>query len=235
MKDHETDGTLSEETLNAFVDGQLDPDERARVYAALRHDPSLAERACELRELKELVQEAYAHPPRPYRGPGRRPRLWQAVATVALLAVGALGGWLGRGLLADGDNPAVALQAAARAEKRILLHISSGDPARLRVALDEAEHLLRTYRARGQRLQIEIVANGKGLDLLRADVSPYADRVRRLAREYENVVFLACRRAIERLRERGVDVRLLPEARTAPSALEQIVTRLQEGWVYIKV
>jgi intracellular sulfur oxidation DsrE/DsrF family protein len=46
---------------------------------------------------------------------------------------------------------------------------------------------------------------------------------------------LACHRAIQRLEEMGVKVQLVPEARIAPSALEQIIQRLQQGWVYIKV
>ncbi len=235
MKDHERDGTLSEETLNAFVDGQLDAAERARVYAALRADPRLAERACELRELKELVQEAHARPPRPYRPPARGPRWWQmAAAALALVFVGAGAGWMGH-RLAAGDGASLAVRAAARTGDRIILHISSGDAGSLRAALDETERLLARAHAEGRPLRIEVVANGKGLDLLRADVSPYAERIRRLTERYDNVVFLACERAIARLRERGVEVRLLPEARTAPSALEQIVTRLQQGWVYIKV
>jgi intracellular sulfur oxidation DsrE/DsrF family protein len=33
----------------------------------------------------------------------------------------------------------------------------------------------------------------------------------------------------------GIKVDLVPEARIAPSALDQIIHRLKDGWVYIKV
>jgi len=113
--------------------------------------------------------------------------------------------------------------------------VSSSDPVRFGAALDGVERLLRTSRAEGRVVQVEIVANTEGLNLLRADRSPYAARLRHLAHRYDNVRILACSRTIEKFRLMGVDVRLLPEAEVIPGALEQIVTRLQEGWVYIKV
>lgn len=32
----------------------------------------------------------------------------------------------------------------------------------------------------------------------------------------------------------GAEVRLLPEARRVPVALEQILSRLREGWTYVR-
>ena len=83
-------------------------------------------------------------------------------------------------------------------------------------------------------MQLEVVANAEGLKLLRADTSPYPERIRRMALQFNNISFLACNRAIEKLRMNGIDVHLLPEARVIPGALEEIVDRLQQGWVYIR-
>jgi intracellular sulfur oxidation DsrE/DsrF family protein len=40
---------------------------------------------------------------------------------------------------------------------------------------------------------------------------------------------------VERLREKGLVVHLLPGTRVASSALEQIVTRMSQGWSYVRV
>lgn len=227
-----------EERLNAFVDGELDQEDHARMHRLACSDGEVARRVCELRAVKELVQHAYASPPRPERTRPQGARRWRAVAAaLCLLAVGTLSGWMARDATLQAEAlafRALALTPASET-RRIILHVSTSDPARFGAALDRMERLLRTSRAEGRIVQVEIVANTEGLNLLRADRSPYAARLRRLAHRYDNVRILACSRTIEKFRLMGVDVRLLPEAEVIPGALEQIVTRLQEGWVYIKV
>ena len=80
---------------------------------------------------------------------------------------------------------------------------------------------------------MEIVANEGGLNLLRSDTTPYAQRIRQLAEK--DVLFFACSKAIERLEERGINVRLVPEAKTRYSALDRVVLRMQQGWTYEKI
>jgi len=227
-----------EERLNAFVDGELDQEDHARMHRLACSDGEVARRVCELRAVKELVQRAYASPPRPERARPKGTRRWRALAAaLCLLAVGTLSGWMARDATLQAEAlafRALALTPASET-RRIILHVSTSDPARFGAALDRMERLLRTSRAEGRIVQVEIVANTEGLNLLRADRSPYAARLRRLAHRYDNVRILACSRTIEKFRLMGVDVRLLPEAEVIPGALEQIVTRLQEGWVYIKV
>ena len=54
-------------------------------------------------------------------------------------------------------------------------------------------------------------------------------------RTYNNVSFVACNNAVERLRVQGVDAEMIAEVKTGMSAVERIVQRLREGWVYVKV
>ena len=48
-------------------------------------------------------------------------------------------------------------------------------------------------------------------------------------------MFYACSKAIERLEEKGVDVRLVPEAIPGFTALDRVVERMQDDWQYIKL
>jgi intracellular sulfur oxidation DsrE/DsrF family protein len=78
------------------------------------------------------------------------------------------------------------------------------------------------------------VANGAGLDLLRADRSPLAERVIALNERHPNVKLIACNLTMDRLRRRGETVALLPGVQVVPSALDEIVDRLNSGWLYVR-
>ena len=46
---------FSEEFINAFVDDELTPDEKAQAYARLGDDVVLNHQVCELRKVRDLV------------------------------------------------------------------------------------------------------------------------------------------------------------------------------------
>jgi intracellular sulfur oxidation DsrE/DsrF family protein len=50
-----------------------------------------------------------------------------------------------------------------------------------------------------------------------------------------NVVFYACSKTIQRLEEKGEDVYLVPHTIANYTALDRVVTRMQEGWHYEKI
>lgn len=237
------DDKFSDEQIQAFVDDEIDTHDRAEIIEAVSKDEKLACRVCELLQLKDSVRLAYREPPQPDHINTR----WQTshktrlsiktAAAVVLFALGSTTGWLLHTHPASTSPvPKIAQMAPAEKEyKRVILHISTADPARLGQALDDAEMLLSGYKDHPEMVQLEVVANTEGLTLLRADTSPYVERIRRLAQEYDNISFLACSRTIEKLRMKGIDVRLVPEAMVIPGALEEIVDKLQEGWVYIRV
>jgi len=146
------------------------------------------------------------------------------------LAVGLAGGWMASRALDGGAEATAAVVPAS--QDTWLLHVASSDPARMQVALNRAEELMNGPGATAHS-RVEIVANEGGLDLLRSDRTPFADRIRELAEQ--DVLFFACNRAIERLQERGVEVHLVPEANTHYSALDRVVHRMQQGWTYEKI
>lgn len=221
---------ISDEQLSAFIDGELDAADREHVLAAVAVDAGLAQRACALRLVKEQVRHAYAEPPAALSR--QRPaRPWRALALALLLAGAATGGWVVR------DQAAEHTDALARKPDtaHVILHLASRDEQRARAALDDAEGLLRAASDSGQPLALELVANAGGLDLLRADVSPHADRIARLRAEHPNLALIACGNTVQRLHEKGIEVRLLPGTRVASSALDQIVMRLGQGWSYVRI
>ena len=240
MKPHNK--PVSDLRLNAFVDDQLKSPKSAQVIDALHRNPALKVRLCELRDLKAAVRHTYrdvaAPADRAVQTRRRRFVALRALAAGLILVIGAVAGWSVRAWTDTG--PARLSQAAQLANlihgpAKIILHIDSSRPAKLKAGLAETEKLLSTYKRAHRAVLMEVIANRGGLDLLRADTSPYARQIESLRQRYDNVTFLACHQTIERLTKEGVDVKLLPGTTIAPSALDEIVRRVQQGWIYIKI
>lgn len=236
--------TISDEFLHALVDGQLSSVEEDEVLLAMRADASLRDRVCELRGLKLLVQHAY---PKPADDTAARHRFlsqgWRQslAAGFMLLTLGGVAGWLAH----DWKSPAgegrmvgapQALQQNDYQARPVnyLMHIDTANPDRLKMALDEAESLLSNRD--GPSAQVEIMANGPGLNLLREGVSPYARRLLALQAKYPKLTLMACGKTIQKLQDAGIAVQLLPRTQVTPSALDEIISRrLKQHWVYLKV
>ena len=81
---------LSWTTLNAYVDGELEPDQTAKVAAALAHDREAAAQVATLTKLRAAVKAASPMPaPPPFALPRTRSRAmrwapWAAAACLAL-------------------------------------------------------------------------------------------------------------------------------------------------------
>jgi hypothetical protein len=156
------DEHFSEEQLNAFVDGELDPEEKSRLYNQSADSPDLDLRLCQLRKLKELVRHAYDDVPpatRPGGPPLRRSGPFgRSLVAGVLLAVGAAAGYLGHGLISSepANKPAATAQVLEQADN-YLLHIVSGDPEQMHSALAHAKFLLDSADD-GDFRRVEIVA-----------------------------------------------------------------------------
>ena len=239
------DERVSEEMRGAFVDGQLDAEEWARVAAAVEGDAQLREEVCRLRAVKELVRHAYAAAPsRAARARRAEPGWWSLVAASLAFSVA---GWIGHVLWSEppildaasayalrGDWRGLRGNWGALAGGRVLVHVSSGGHDALSSSLDEVEDLLRDTRASGHRIELEIVANGQGLDLLRANDGTFAPRLAALQRDYPDLHLVACGQTLERLRAEGRPVQLVPGASVASSALHEVVEKLRAGWIYVR-
>lgn len=236
-----------DQRVHAFIDGQMDAEEKRRFLQQLAGDAKLQEQVCQLRGLKEYVGHAYEIQELPGK-PGRTCRTGRQIVKTGMAAMLLLGfgftlGWLSHGQQsAIGQSTAFETETAsyddvdralARTQERILLHIGQADDAKFDDVLDQAERLLRTYREKN--IRVEVIANAGGLDLVRQDASPYADRIRDMMMQHDNLQFVACANAIEQLRREGVETLLVENTAVAPSAVEHIIDRIHDGWVYIKV
>ena len=150
--------------------------------------------------------------------------------------------FVGQGLLLAGAAAAgLVSQASAQGRKqhRIVLHVGSADPVLMETALNNIQSVQETYAARGETVTMELVADGAGYTMLRADTSPVKDRLAHIHGLYPAVVFSACQRSRAgqaAAEHKTVDqVPELPEVTDVLSGIVRLAERQDQGWSYIRV
>ena len=238
---------ITEDKLNLFIDEQLDTDEMNAIHEALLDNKSLREQVCQLKAVRELVGYAYSEvPPSRFKSPERRRSgsyISKAVAASVTLVVGVLLGWSTyeyspnsvNAISAENTFQFVANHVTVdHQQRKIILHIDSGDLQVVNAALDEADNLLASYRKANKPIKLDIVTNKAGINVLRPGVSPYLARMQKLVDDKDVSVY-ACQRSIDKAHKKeGVEIVLMNGVTTNRSARELIPERLKKGWVYIK-
>jgi uncharacterized protein len=241
-----TNQNISDEYLNSFVDNQLGSAEKIKAFDTIRRDEKLKDRVCELNSLKSMMQHAYNLPPVYLYAPAKNLRgrtfKFQTLAACLLLLLGGASGWFTHAWSSKGSEHDLAAlvqnaqPAAAIVDTRnIIVHVSNSNPLNLKATLDETESLLETYKHAKRQIQIEVIANKRGVDLLRANVSAYQGRINLMQAKYPNLNFLVCGQTINKLHSKGENVQLLPHTGVASSAAQQINMRLNQGWGYVRI
>lgn len=231
--------------LNMLIDDELDSAGQARVRQLLEQDAAARRRLAELRRVRTLTQRALlACEPR--HAPRRRAVFrGRSIAAAALVAIGFAIGWGTRPaatsipILEDLPDHTLALRAVQPAtgagNAGILVHIDRADSAYVSEALDRIDAMFDRYADKKRTVAVELVANADAINLLRADGSPHGRRLQAMRERHVNLTLVACKMTLERIRQQHGDVPLLPGVDTQDSALQRILSRLEKGWVYVRV
>ncbi len=245
-----THKSISDETLNAYVDDELELEEKRRIFKLLCEDKALGREAHELVHLRSLIQHAYRRPPLPpgRKGPRRRVIYFPGLAaSLIVVGLGSLVGWCCHEALAESlvsvSNPAASTQShhvgndgqGVAQATNVILYIDRADPVKLRAVLDKTEQLVQRQRHDGREFHLEIFTNKGGIELLLKGRSPYPQRIAALMKKYNNVTFMACSNALRHLEEQGVKFEFLPGVKTDHTAMDIITQRVEQNWAYLKI
>ena len=127
--------------------------------------------------------------------------------------------------------------AADKGAHRIVIQVSQNDPSRMNLALSNAENAIKYYTDKGESVQIEIVAYGPGLNMLREDTSPVKDRIREIkaSKEGAEVRFSACHNTqVNMQKAEGHPIPIIAEATVVPAGVVRLTQLEEEGWSYIR-
>jgi hypothetical protein len=120
---------------------------------------------------------------------------------------------------------------------RIAIQIDQNDPQIMNLVLNNATNVVEYYRAKNEAVDVDIVAYGPGLHMLRADTSPVQDRVKRLKDMAfpGKIQFSACNNTRQGMEKaEGHAIPILADATVVPSGVVQLMELQEQGWSYIR-
>lgn len=144
----------------------------------------------------------------------------QALAVAALASTLALGGLAG--CASEGGA-----RMAGDGKNRVVIQVSENDPKNWNLALNNAQNLQNHYGK--DNVQVEIVAYGPGLNMLKAD-SKVAGRINGALDN--SVDIAACGTTMKKMKVAKND--LVAGTRVVAGGIIEISDRQQQGWTYIR-
>ena len=120
---------------------------------------------------------------------------------------------------------------------RVTIQVDQNDPAVMNLALNNVTNIMEMYKAKGQDVQIELVAYGPGLHMLRDDTSPVKDRLKQISDLSfpSQIKFSACNNTKEGMEKReGHPITIVSQASLVPSGAVRLMELQEDGWSYLK-
>lgn len=140
-------------------------------------------------------------------------------------------------VLASGSLSTPARAADPKLHK-IAIQVDQNEPAVMNLTLNNVQNITDYYRSRHEDVQVEVVAYGPGLNMLRADKSPVKERLASIVKGNElssKVVFSACantKAAMEKTE--GHSIEIVPQASIVPSGAVRLSELQEQGYTYLK-
>lgn len=126
-------------------------------------------------------------------------------------------------------------EAADAVRHRLAIHVDQNDPAVMNLALNNAVNVVQHYGATGDEVEIEIVAYGPGLHMLREDTSPVKARVKSIGESMPSVAFSACGNTSDAMKKaEGKEIPLVTQAKIVPAGVVRLMELQEKGWSYVR-
>jgi len=121
--------------------------------------------------------------------------------------------------------------AQAGEKHRLALQVSDNDPGKWNLTLNVAANVSKYYSGKGEEVEIEIVAYGPGLHMLRADTSKVKPRLESFKQGMPNVAFFACENTLALMtRQEGKEPPLVENATRVPAGAVRLMELAAQGW-----
>jgi hypothetical protein len=118
---------------------------------------------------------------------------------------------------------------------RLAVQVDVNDPAIMNLALNNVANTAQHYRELGQKVEIEVVAFGPGLHMLRDDTSPVKARIQSMSETMPEVTFSACGNTRENMTKvEAKDIPLVSQAKVTKSGVVRLMELQERGWSYLR-
>jgi hypothetical protein len=127
--------------------------------------------------------------------------------------------------------------AADAKPHHIAIQIDQNDPQVMNMVLNNATNVIEYYRAKNEDVDIDVVAYGPGLHMLRSDTSPVQERIKRLKDMVfpGKIQFSACNNTRQGMEKtEGHAIPILSDATVVPSGVVHLMELQEQGWSYVR-
>ena len=117
----------------------------------------------------------------------------------------------------------------------LILQVNTNEPAMMNLALNNATNVAQYYKDLGEKVAIEIVTFGPGLNMLRSDTSPVKARIETLALSTPEISYKACGNTQQNMQKaENKDIPIIPQAQVVSSGVVRVMELQEQGWTYVK-
>lgn len=118
---------------------------------------------------------------------------------------------------------------------RLAVQVDVNDPALMNLALNNVSNAAQHYSDLGQKVEIEVVAFGPGLHMLRDDTSPVKGRIKAMSETMRDLTFSACGNTRDNMtKNEGKDIPLISQAKVTKSGVIRLMELQERGWSYLR-
>ena len=118
---------------------------------------------------------------------------------------------------------------------RLVVHVDVNDPAVMNLALNNVNNVVQHYGDLSQKVEVEVVAYGPGLHMLRDDTSPVKGRIKMMSETTPELTFSACGNTRENMtKNEGKEVPLITQAKVTKSGVVRLMELQEQGWSYLR-
>src|SRR6202162_494749 len=137
---------------------------------------------------------------------------------------------------AKGSPPAKISSAAKQKHPhRLFVQVDVNDPAIMNLALNNVSNVAQHYSDLGQKVEIEVVAFGPGLHMLRDATSPVTARIKSMSETMPQLAFSACGNTRENMtRVEAKEIPLIAQAQVTKSGVVRLMELQELGWSYLR-
>ena len=118
---------------------------------------------------------------------------------------------------------------------RLAIQVDVNDPATMNLVLNNVSNTVQHYSEIGQKVEIEVVAFGPGLHMLREDTSPVKARIKSMSQTMPELSFSACGNTRENMtRAEAKEIPLISQAKVTKSGVVRLMELQERGWSYLR-
>jgi hypothetical protein len=113
--------------------------------------------------------------------------------------------------------------------------VDESDPKVMNMALNNVQNISNYYAGKGEKVIIELVAYGPGVNMFVKGKSPVEDRILVMSMSVDGLAFSACGNTHRKMSEKaGKDVALIDGVGMAPSGVVRLVELQEQGYAYVR-